>query len=205
MIGIYCITNNINGKKYIGQSWDIERRWQEHKTSKRKDHLRLSFNKYGLASFSFDVLRKFDNHGLTQIMLDIFERKYILEYNTIDKKHGYNKNTGGGSSSIVSQEIKDKISKSNTGKKRSKETIQKYREATLRHHALYGNPCTGIPKSEETKAKISKTLTGIKWTKERHESYVCTDESRQKMIDSHLGSKWSEKRWEAYYKRYGVK
>ena len=30
MIGIYKITNNINGKIYIGQSNNIERRFQEH-------------------------------------------------------------------------------------------------------------------------------------------------------------------------------
>lgn len=29
-IGIYKIENLINGKKYIGQSIHIEKRWQEH-------------------------------------------------------------------------------------------------------------------------------------------------------------------------------
>ncbi len=33
MIGIYKITNKINGKCYIGQSNDIERRWKEHRNS----------------------------------------------------------------------------------------------------------------------------------------------------------------------------
>ena len=28
---IYKITNNINGKVYIGQSVDIEKRWSTHK------------------------------------------------------------------------------------------------------------------------------------------------------------------------------
>ena len=32
MIGIYKITKINNGKSYIGQSNDIERRFQEHKT-----------------------------------------------------------------------------------------------------------------------------------------------------------------------------
>ena len=30
-IGIYCIENKINNKKYIGQSIHIHRRWSEHK------------------------------------------------------------------------------------------------------------------------------------------------------------------------------
>jgi hypothetical protein len=34
MIGIYKITKISNGKSYIGQSNDIERRFQEHKTKK---------------------------------------------------------------------------------------------------------------------------------------------------------------------------
>ena len=31
MIGIYKITNLINGKIYIGQSVDINKRWRQHK------------------------------------------------------------------------------------------------------------------------------------------------------------------------------
>lgn len=31
MTGIYCIENTANGKKYIGQASDIEKRWAQHK------------------------------------------------------------------------------------------------------------------------------------------------------------------------------
>ena len=34
MIGIYKITKKIDGKSYIGQSNDIQRRFNEHKTKK---------------------------------------------------------------------------------------------------------------------------------------------------------------------------
>ena len=32
--GIYKITNNLNGKSYIGYSIDIQRRWSQHKKMK---------------------------------------------------------------------------------------------------------------------------------------------------------------------------
>ena len=32
MIGIYKITNKLNGNSYIGLSVDIEQRWYQHKT-----------------------------------------------------------------------------------------------------------------------------------------------------------------------------
>ena len=35
--GIYKITNNINGKVYIGQSVNITRRWREHRTRYHQD------------------------------------------------------------------------------------------------------------------------------------------------------------------------
>ena len=35
-VGIYKIENKLNGNVYIGQSVNIERRWQDHK-KRRKD------------------------------------------------------------------------------------------------------------------------------------------------------------------------
>ena len=42
MIGIYKITNNINGKCYIGQSINIKQRWKGHK----KDAFRIVWPYY---------------------------------------------------------------------------------------------------------------------------------------------------------------
>ena len=59
MIGIYRIQNNINGKSYIGQSVNIERRWKEEKRmSDTNDHLTKSFLKYGIDNFTFSVIEE---------------------------------------------------------------------------------------------------------------------------------------------------
>lgn len=55
-IGIYQIKNKINGKVYIGQSINIEKRLKRHlndlrKLKHRNQHLQNAFNKYGEKSW----------------------------------------------------------------------------------------------------------------------------------------------------------
>lgn len=61
--GIYKITNLINKKSYIGQSRNVKRRWDEHKSRafnplyEGYDYpLYRSFRKYGINNFSFDII-----------------------------------------------------------------------------------------------------------------------------------------------------
>lgn len=54
--GIYCIRNKINNNKYIGQSVNIEKRFETHKhflnkNSHHNRHLRRAWDKYGEHSF----------------------------------------------------------------------------------------------------------------------------------------------------------
>ena len=91
MIGIYKITKKENGKSYIGQSNDIERRFSEHKT-KTDIPIEIAIHKYGADAFDFDVI---EECPLKQ--LDERERYWIAFYNTY-KGFGYNCNEGGGDS-----------------------------------------------------------------------------------------------------------
>ena len=96
MIGIYKITNKINGKIYIGQSININKRINEHfwKSFNQKD---VSFNsilhqairKYGKENFSWEVLQECDVKEI-----DSLEKKYIEQYDCISPK-GYNILPGG--------------------------------------------------------------------------------------------------------------
>ena len=93
MIGIYKITNNINGHSYIGQSIHIEERFKEHKNPynwqrEKNKPLYIAFQKYGLENFSFDIIQQ-----CPADKLNIQEQYWINHYNTY--KNGYNVTTGG--------------------------------------------------------------------------------------------------------------
>jgi len=91
-IGIYKITNLINGKVYIGQSSNIERRFREHKSNSTSEHLRASIQLYGIDNFDFSILEITDIDDL-----DDRERYWIQYYSSNDPEHGYNSTDGGES------------------------------------------------------------------------------------------------------------
>ena len=95
---IYKITNQINGKSYIGQTIkSAEARWKEHLQHYNGKHLNdqnkilyQAMRKYGAENFTFEVLQ--DNITDTQ-KLDDAEIYWIYYYNSfID---GYNATRGG--------------------------------------------------------------------------------------------------------------
>lgn len=93
MIGIYCIKNLINGKVYIGQSKDIEKRWKEHRLrlkSKRKSAIKDAFIKYGINNFSFNIIEECKIEELNEK-----EIYYISFYDSTNKEKGYNLTIGG--------------------------------------------------------------------------------------------------------------
>ena len=89
--GIYKIINLINNKQYIGQSIDIETRWQQHKTSNKNYILYQAFKKYGLENFSFEIIEECSREKLNET-----EQYWIKYYNTLTP-NGYNMTFGGDS------------------------------------------------------------------------------------------------------------
>lgn len=87
MIGIYKITNLLNGKVYIGQSIHIERRWQEHCQSSATSEIAKAIQTDGKENFNFEVLEHFDIEDSD--LLAEREDYYIDYYNCIVPR-GYN-------------------------------------------------------------------------------------------------------------------
>lgn len=95
MTGIYKITNEINGKCYIGQSTNLVQRIRKHiKTllngTNRNEHLQNAYNKYGTGNFTIEIIEECDSEKLDE--REIF---WIDFYKSYDKNFGYNKTKGG--------------------------------------------------------------------------------------------------------------
>lgn len=94
---IYLITNNINNKKYIGQTINsVNTRWIQHKSEakylKPNVYFTRAIRKYGPDNFTVETLEECDNS-----LLDTREQYYIKLYNSNNKEFGYNSTIGGNS------------------------------------------------------------------------------------------------------------
>ena len=120
---LYIITNTINGKKYVGQTVDPKARWTAHKTKKSSQYISNAINKYGVESFLFEIVAM----STTQEGADEAETVLIKQYNTLDKKVGYNIKPGGlvATGWHHTEETKSKISATELGKFVTEETRDK--------------------------------------------------------------------------------
>lgn len=112
LIGIYKITNNINGKSYIGQSINIRKRFNAHKSAafnpKNRHYnapLYRAIRKYGIDNFVFEILEECDEAELND--REIF---YISKYQTYGK-NGYNQDNGGNQASHYTKLSDNLVSK----------------------------------------------------------------------------------------------
>lgn len=94
MIGIYCITNLVNNKKYIGKTTEgINIRWKDHCACARRKNIQnrplyKAFNKYGIENFKIELIEECSIENL-----NAREIYWIAKFNTF--KCGYNATKGG--------------------------------------------------------------------------------------------------------------
>jgi group I intron endonuclease len=141
MVGIYKITNLINKKIYIGQSTDIEYRFNDYKRLRCKSQTKLyaSLKKYGIENHKFEIITECDLEQLNNL-----ERYYQDLYNVLDRKCGLNCKLTNSEDRIgaISNECKEKIS--NTLKR-------KYENGEIIH------PQLGKKVSEKSRNKNSES------------------------------------------------
>ena len=180
---IYKITNNINGKIYIGK----------HSTDKLNDGymgsgvlIKKAIQKYGIENFTKEYLAFCDNEET----LNWLERFYIKKYNA--KECGYNLSDGGEGVLGVkglkrTEETKKKLSDSHKGKlfsvehKKKLSVAHKGKQRSEEHKRKLSESNKGKRRSEETRIKIGKASLGRHWK--------MSEEIKRKRIESGLYNK----------------
>ena len=173
--GIYLITNNINGKKYIGQSRNLIKRWNHHKDEARHNRSTLlihnAMREYGIDNFSFDILFECPID-----MLDVWESDMIRLYDTF-VPNGYN--IRDGKKGITEEErlkssermkennpmknpdVVDKVRNKLKGTHHNR--VTEYQIEVTKKRMKENNPM----KNPEVVKKVSMKMTGRKQDKER--------------------------------------
>jgi group I intron endonuclease len=154
LCGVYKITNLINNKVYIGQSINIESRWNDHINALNRGDssctlLQRAWNKYKQEYFSFEILELCSEDDLDDV-----EIKYINFYDSVN--NGYNIEPGGNKNKHLSEETKQKIGNANRGRIISDERRLKMSESRTGDK----NPMYGKTHSKEARNKISEARKG---------------------------------------------
>ena len=101
MTYIYKFTNKINGHCYIGQTNNLQKRYNGHKSESFNEKasgywlpFHCAIRKYGIENFDYEVLEEIADEE-SQDFINEREKFFIAYYHSLKDENGYNVTIGG--------------------------------------------------------------------------------------------------------------
>jgi group I intron endonuclease len=164
---IYCVTNVVSGKQYVGQTTVDKNKFGHGKALSR------AYKLHGKKAFIYDRLY---TNITTREQLNLLEKFWINTLNTVSP-NGYNIELGGTDKGEIADSTKQKLREANLGKKMSEVTKQKLSFANKgEKNSFYGKT-----HSPEAMAKIIQANVG--------KVVVISEETKEKIRQSKIGAK----------------
>ena len=161
---VYCVTNSVNGKRYIGQtSYGSDLRWQRHVyLAEHNAYTRFysAIRKYGHDKFNIEVIQR----SLSADEANSTERKWIAKFETTEKQFGYNMTPGGdnGNEGRVMSENGKKSMKAAGEKRRNRPILARTRKTDELHRPVVEGFKSGKLRSELQKEFGLKRMHVVK-------------------------------------------
>lgn len=159
---VYCIINNVNGKRYVGQTQNLRIRFNGYMNGRFNPHLTHAVKKYGIENFEVVILEK-----VPVDRLDEREQYWMDFYDVVHSGYNICPIVGTARGIKRSEKTCEKLRKAATGNKRalghkhSKETCKKISKAAMGHTRFLGRKHT-----DETRKKMSEVHKGRKVSSE---------------------------------------
>lgn len=187
---IYCIKTP-DGKRYIGKTWEFERRMQYHKRNKDTNctALKDAVSFFGWEDCDVETICR----GIEDPEeLDEAEKETIKKYDSNSPEHGYNCSSGGDKGFTWNEETREKISNGMKkyhaeGAGHTEEAKKKISESLKEYKRINGI-------SEEHRKNLSNALKGRKFTDEWKKNIGSSSAGRQQSEETKMKKAEAQKR-----------
>lgn len=184
IISLYKVTNKINGKIYIGQTIQPDKRWYDHRreSANPKVPFHFAIKKHGAHNFEFEVIASCKNWEDANYI----ETELVKQYDSfIANGKGYNA-TLGGMNAPKSEEWRQAMKDywANLPSEEWNEINQKRSVSFTKYIKENGHIALGTKRTPEQSQNLSRAR--------REHPVKYTDEIRKNMSEAHMGYKDSE-------------
>ena len=181
MAYIYMITNDVNGKQYIGKTeFSIEKRFKKHLSDATRPQIEQrplykAINKYGPEHFHIEMIEETDN-------AEEREKFWIQYYGTFH--NGYNATLGGDGRKLIDYDLVVKTYQEVQNCQQVADILQIHLDSVYK--ILEAKKCDRKPSQQINREKNSRPVAMMNLDGEILKVFYCANDAGRYLVDNQL-------------------